>query len=288
MHEATQLKVPDRKHGRAWVLPIARVGYVARGFVYATVGMLALMAVLGIGGGETTDATGAMQAIAQQPLGRVVLGAVSLGLLAFALWRLVETFADPMRLGRSWRGLIKRATYLAGGLIYITFAVIAAMIVLRTGGMEHSDGEEEAREWTAGVLALPMGGWLVGALGLGFVGFGLYELYRAFTADLDEELDLSNMSRTVRRAIHGLGFTGITAFGIVFGLIGGFLVYAAVMHDSDEARGLGGTFDAIGEQPFGPWLLGAMALGFVAYGIFDALQGILWRIDFDQGEQGKA
>lgn len=267
------------KHGKEWVAPIARVGYVARGFVYATVGALALMAVLGIGAGETTDTTGAMQALVRQPLGRVVLGTVALGLLAFALWRLVETFVDPMGLGRSWRGLLSRSTYLGGGLMYLVFAGIAAMIVLGIGGMEQNDGEQEAREWTAEVLAMPLGGWLVGAFGLGFVGFGLFELYRAFTANLDEELDLHRMSTFQCRAIHGLGCFGVGACGVVFGLLGSFLMLAAITHDPDEARGIGGTFDAIGEQPFGPWLLGAVALGFVAYGAYDALRGILRRID---------
>jgi hypothetical protein len=267
------------KQGARWVPRVARAGYVARGLVYAVVGTLALMAVLGLGG-ETTDSTGAMQAIVDQPFGRTILGVVAIGLAIFVAWRGVETFGDPLGHGRSPTGLAIRATYLFSGVVYAFLVWIAASIAL--GLQRGGDGDEETREWTGVALSLPLGGWLVIAVGVGFVGFGLYELYRAFTANLDDELDMTGLSTAKCRAVHGLGCFGVAACGLVFGLLGVFLIIAGWTHDPDEARGLGGTFDEIAEQPFGPALLGVLALGFIAYGLYDGIRGVLRKIELPE------
>lgn len=63
------------------------------------------------------------------------------------------------------------------------------------------------------------------------------------------------------------GRLGIAARGIIFAVIGTFLVRAALAYDPQEARGLGGVLQTLAQQPLGPWLLGAVALGLVAYGL---------------------
>ena len=51
-------------------------------------------------------------------------------------------------------------------------------------------------------------------------------------------------------------------------VVGTFLIRAALEYDPQQARGLGGALQTLAQQPLGPWLLGAVALGLVAYGLF--------------------
>jgi hypothetical protein len=54
----------------------------------------------------------------------------------------------------------------------------------------------------------------------------------------------------------------------VFGVIGVFLISAAVHTDAREARGLGGALFTLEQQPYGDWLLAAVASGFLAYALY--------------------
>ena len=67
---------------------LARAGLVARGIVYGVIGVLALKLALG-SGGKATSQQGALQTIAKEPFGEVLLIALTVGLAGYALWRLV-------------------------------------------------------------------------------------------------------------------------------------------------------------------------------------------------------
>lgn len=43
---------------------------------------------------------------------------------------------------------------------------------------------------------------------------------------------------------------------------------AALHSNPNEARGLGGALQTLSRQPFGPYILGTVALGLIAYGTF--------------------
>ena len=58
----------------------------ARGLIYAIIGILAIKLAFGAGG-KTTDQQGAMQTVAHQPFGTVLLVLLAIGLGGYALWR---------------------------------------------------------------------------------------------------------------------------------------------------------------------------------------------------------
>jgi len=87
-----------------------------------------------------------------------------------------------------------------------------------------------------------------------------------------EEIDTSSMSLTARSAVARLGQVGYIARGLALGVVGGLLGYAAVTFDAQQAKGLDGAMRTILDQPFGQFLLTAVALGFVAFGLFAFLQ----------------
>lgn len=105
-------------------------------------------------------------------------------------------------------------------------------------------------------------------VGVAVVGVGLHEIYQAYEAAFLEYLKLGEMGERARKWAERWGRLGIAARGIVFGVVCTFLIYAGLEYDLQQARGLGSALQALARQPLGPWLLGTVAIGLVAYGLF--------------------
>ena len=256
-----------------WVKRLARAGYVAYGTVYVLVGVLALQAAFG-GGGGATGQEGALRSILVAPLGRVLLCLVALGLLAYAAWRLYQGIMDPENEGGDAKGVAKRIDHGLNGLFHAALAFSAGQLALGSGGVGGSPDD-----WTASLMSQPLGRPLVVAAGAVILGAGLYQFYKAYTADFRDELKSHEMSLREKRWTTHAGRLGYAARGAVFCVIGIFLVQAALQADPQEARGLGGALETLARQPFGPYLLGAVAVGLVAYGAFMFVMARYRRIE---------
>lgn len=269
-----------QRHGRAaarqaapWVEKLARMGYAAKGIVYLIIGGIAARAAFG-SGERVQGSQGAMRAILDQPGGRLLLGLVALGLAGYALWRFVQAALDPEHKGTDAGGAAKRAGYAVSGVIHTGLALAALRMVAGRGG----GGGDRTDDWTATLMRQPMGRWLVAAVGLGIVGYGVYALYRAYAVKLSKQLDLSRMGPAAREWAVRSGRAGIAARGVVFAVMGFFLLMAALHSNPREARGLDGALQALQEQAYGPWLLGLVALGLVGYGIYQLVEARYRRI----------
>lgn len=97
---------------------------------------------------------------------------------------------------------------------------------------------------------------------------GLFQLYRAYDAKFMEKLKPGEMGAGERTSTRRAGRIGHAARGVVFCVIGAFLVRAALQFDPSRARGLGGALSALASRPFGPYLLGAVAVGLACFGLF--------------------
>lgn len=244
---------------------LARLGYASVGTVYILIGLLAAAAGLGRRG-STGDQHDAFALIREQPFGRVLLAVVAIGLAGYALWRFVAGFADSERRGSDAKGLALRAGSIGRGLVYTAFAVeVARMVAGGSGGGEGSDAA--ARHWTARLMDEPFGRWLIGAAGLIVVAYGLYQLANAWRAKLSKQLRLDPMQASMRRKIIAVSRFGIGARGVVFTIIGGSLVLAALHHNPSEARGTSGALQQLAE-PLGGALLVLVGVGLAAYGIY--------------------
>lgn len=253
------------KNARTWVALLARVGFAAKGVVYVIIGALAALAALDAGG-EATDARGALTEIVRRPYGRFLLVVVAAGLAGYALWRFVQAIKDTERKGSDAKGLAVRTGYACIGLIYVGLGYSAVSLILGSGAGQGSD--ESSKEWTARLMALPFGRWLVGAAGLGFIAYALYQCYKAYTAKFCEKIETGAMAEGSKTLVTRAGQVGLTARGVVFGVIGVFLIQAALWAKPNEARGLSGALRALEQQPYGKWVMGIVALGLVAYGLF--------------------
>ncbi|HJQ30230.1 MAG TPA: DUF1206 domain-containing protein [Rubrobacter sp.] len=261
------------RKARPWIEGYARFGHAAYGVVYALVGSLAVQAALG--SGEAAGQQGALRAIMLAPLGKVILCLVAFGLLGYAMWRLFQGVLDPDNEGRDVKGFGKRFNHVLNGLFHAFLAFTAVQLAL----LGSSGGGGSPEDLTARLLQEPFGRLLTAGVGVGIVCAGLYQFYFAYRAKFMEELEPGRMGTGTRKWTRRSGRFGYAARGVVFIVIGVFLVQAALQTDPNEARGLGGALTTLARQPFGPYLLGVVALGLVSYGAFMFVVARYRRID---------
>jgi hypothetical protein len=245
-----------------WARGIARWGLVSKGALYLLVGLIA--ADVSIGGGERLqDRGGALSAVADTSLGKLLVGAVALGLAGYALWRFAEVVLGRTLEGGEQLGLLKRLGVLARGIWYVGLFGVALSALL--GADEPGSREDRL---TARVLEVPAGRWLVAAIGLGILGAGVFNLWRGLTGRFRRRLKLRKLSDVEDRVFTAIGSVGHLARGVVFGLIGLFLVRAAWQYDPQETVGLDGALGKVVRQDYGDTLLGLVAGGLLAYGLY--------------------
>jgi len=241
---------------------LSRAGFVARALVYAIIGILALKLALGHGG-KVTDQQGALKTVASQPFGEFLLTLVAIGLGGYSLWRLVRA-----AIGHGPEGSdsgFDRISALASGIAYGAMCAIAIEILLGAGGGGNAGSPKKA---AAGILGWPAGAWIVGLAGVVMIGVALYQGYRGVTKKFLEESKVEEMPHRVKEWISRLGTIGHLARMVVFGLVGIFLVKAAVDYNPDKAVGLDGALAKIVHHSYGPFLLGVVAAGLIAFALY--------------------
>lgn len=246
----------------AWLGWLGRLGMAAAGFLYFVIGFLAIQLALGAGG-KAADKAGALQTLGGEWWGTVLLVLVAIGFAGYAIWRFaVAALGEKLEVSGDDLSAWKRLWYVARGIFYAFLCYETVMLLV---GSHTGSGNE--KEQTATVLDWPAGRWLVAALGLGLIGWGIGSAYRGITRDFKDDLHTERMSARAERWTTRVGVVGFLARAVVYGLIGVFLVRAAVQYDPDEAVGLDGALQKLTEQAFGPLLLGVVAAGIIAYGV---------------------
>ena len=260
--------VPEAlREASPWIERLVRLGFVAKAAVYVIVGGLAAKAGFGMGG-RTIDTRGALATILGQPFGRVLLAAVAVGLFGYALWLLLSAALDAEGRGSDPRGVLRRIGAAARGLVHAALGARAALMVLgsRTGR------DNAVHDWTARLLAAPFGAWLVGLAGGSVMAYGLYQLDRVVRADLARHLDRTALGANAARWAVRFGRFGIAARGLVFSVIGFFLIQAALRYDARQAKGIAEALRTMASRSSPPWLLGAVAVGLVSYGLYELVE----------------
>ena len=256
-----------RSRGFGW---LARSGFVARGVLYGLIGVLAVEVAVGVGG-KTTNQQGALKTIARQPSGEVLLALVAVGLAGYALWRLVHALVGhgPEKQDDTF----ERLAALGSGVVYGALCVVAVTILLGSGG-----GSGSTSKTTAGVLGWPAGTWLVGIAGGVMIAIGVYQGYRGIARDFLDDSKTEQMSPRIRTWIEWIGCFGHLARAVVFGLVGVFLIKAAVEFQPGNAVGLDGALAKLAHASYGPFALGIVAAGLVAFGLYSLTDARYRRI----------
>jgi hypothetical protein len=246
-----------------------RVGWAAKGVVYLLAGILAVVVALKAVGwsdsssNQEASPTGAIKTIAATTGGSVLLWVLAVGMLLYAAWRVVSAVMPGSSGAESW---VKRIGYLVSAVIYTTFAITA--ISLARSSHASADGNSKVTDLTARTMTHSAGRFVIGAIGVIAIGAGLYRLIKGLKRDVNDELDLSGMSAQRAQWTRRLGAIGEVGRGIAIGLIGFFLLRAAVTFDASQATGLDGALRRLAVTSWGQLLVAVIGVGFVAYGVF--------------------
>jgi hypothetical protein len=246
-----------------WFERLARSGYASKGVVYLLAGLFTARAAFGLGG-QATDKNAVLLKILEEPFGRIMLALIGVGLLGYVALRFVQAFLDPEHKGADAKGIAQRAGYFISGILYAGLALSALRLAI---GISEGTGNRW-QSLAAGMFEAPLGRWLVAIAGLIVIGRGLYELYKGYSADFSEHFRWNEMSPAEQTGASWLGRVGLAARGIVHGLVGIFIVQAALLFDPSKVQGSGGALQSLANPPFGLWTVGVVALGLAAYGVY--------------------
>lgn len=256
-----------------WVEQLTRLGYLVRGALYILLGILAIQIMLGRTSNQPTP-NGVIEMIGATPYGKGLLLIAAVGLLGMTFWGFIRAAFDPLHRGNDADGLAQRLGFIASAVGYGMLLVATVQYLL---GATMNAGNPQ--DWSAKLLAQPFGRVLVGVIGLGWLlGGGLWQIYSGWKTDFKKDLKMRQMSAREKQIMIGAGKIGYIARGIVFGLIGLFLILAAVQANPSQAKGFDGALLALSEQPYGQVLLGIVALGLIAFGIYSMLDAFWMRL----------
>ncbi|MCH6471978.1 DUF1206 domain-containing protein [Sinomonas terrae] len=242
-----------------WATGVARVGFVFVGLLHVLIAWLAVQVALG-GSNNHADESGAVEQIASAPGGPVILWGGTLCCAALALWMFFEFFAEWRRHGKPTKGLGPGGT----GVAYAALAVLFATFAL--GNRKNSS--QQSREITATLLAVPLGVVVLIIAGLVLLGAAGYFGFRGFTQsflgkDAQPEPSVPGWVKIV-------GSVGYVAKGVALAVLGVLVFVATANHNPQQQTGLDGALKSLAGQPFGGWILGAVAIGLACYGVYSA------------------
>ena len=241
---------------------LARAGYAARGVIYALIGVLALRLADGVAGPRPNQ-QGAMQQIAQQQFGKILLVLVAIGLGGYALWRLGQALVGHTpEYGEHSK--LDRIGAVGSGLAYAAFCLLAIGVLRGTAG----DSSTQPKRTTADVFGWPAGRELVMGAGILFIGIGLFQAYLGLSKKFLEYSKTAQMSEGILKAFTALGRVGLVSRAVAFGLIGIFVLKAAIDYTPKDAVGIDGALARLTQESYGTTVLSVVAAGLIAFGIY--------------------
>lgn len=238
---------------------VARAGYAVSGLLHVLIGVIAVQ--LAVGRGGEADVSGAVTELANKPAGPFLLWACFAACAALALWQLGNAILGYRN--ASDNKVTKRLSALGQALV---FAALAATIMSFVVG-QGQNSRESSSDFTVTLMKAPFGVFLLVAIGAGVAITGIVFAVRGFRQTFTKDLSLSS-SQAVHRFQLWVGVVGYIAKGIALFLVGLLVVIAAVRAQPEQSTGLDGSLKALREQPYGPYLLAAVALGLISYGLF--------------------
>ena len=245
---------------------LARLGYACKALIYTIIGSLAIGAALRRGG-RITDTSGALRVILGQPYGRTLLLVLAIGLCGYALWRILDAIRDPDHHGAQFKGIVTRIGNMVRAGIYGGLGLESFRLFR---GLRGSSGRE-AQMWTARILDVPFGSFIVGLVGALVSVYGVSEIMASFKGGYSRTLDISPIPAGLRGAAEATSRFGIGARGVVITVLGVFLVRAAFERDPGEAHGTRESMLEVANAVDGPWLLALIGAGFLAYAVDQAI-----------------
>jgi hypothetical protein len=255
------------KHASTWIERMARTGLVAKGLVYCILGILAFMSAFEIAGqaDDKADKQGVFEAVRDKG-GNFLLALLVIGLTCYSLWRLFEAVRKHEE-NNEKRSAKKRVRYLSSGITYLSATVFAGKVLFnknKSGG--------GSSKMLSKLLHESYGQWLVGLFAAVIVGVGLYQIYYGVSEKYKKHVDNLNLGQRTAGLLLTSGKVGYVARGFVWILLAWLLFKAALHANSNEAGDSGKAFQFLESSSYGSYLLGALSVGLICYGIFNFIR----------------
>ena len=263
--------LPSTNEIRPWVRRFVRIGYAAKGTIYLLIGLLALRLALG-NGGRLTDSSGVLQTIVQQPFGMALLSVIGVGIIAYAGWAITQALLNTRR-QRGPGGLMARGLSIIKGVVYGAVGIEAIRLVMGA----HVSGQD-ADDYARTAMTFPLGAVLLALIGAGVAIYGLNEISKAWKSQFDEDLNQHQLRREGGAWVLNIGRAGIGARGMILVLVGVAMARAGFDERPSEAAGVRDALGTLFTQPYGNWVLAAVAAGLMCFGLFQVLHARYARL----------
>jgi Domain of Unknown Function (DUF1206) len=249
---------------------MARAGFAVSGILHFLVGSIAIR--LAMGGQGKADVSGAVAELASQPAGPILLWSSFAACVALALWQTSDAIFDFNQLPP--RKKLGRKLKAAGqAVVFAAFAVTLAAFANGAG----KDNSKSTSDLTAALMKAPGGIALLIVVGAAVAVTGIVYAVRGFRKSFEKNLRMPAPG-TQRTAVTALGVVGYAAKGVALLLVGLLIIIATVSAHPEESTGLDGGLKALRDQPFGIYLLAAMGIGLICYGVLQIVRAKLAKM----------
>lgn len=250
----------------------ARTGIFAKGVVYCLIGLLTSLTAVGFGN-EKMDKADTFKFIYEQPFGKILLIIIAIGLFGYVTWRMFQAIQDIDHEGNDSKAILVRIGYGVSAAIYLGLGLYALKFALNGSS---SGGGDMQKSMIGKVLDYPGGMWIVGVVAVIIAISGGRQIYKGISQRFMKKVDFYNADKA--GLFKKAGIIGYVARGVVLIVIGYFFIQAALHKNANEAQGTKEAFDFL-ENTFGTALMGVVALGLFAYGVFMFIKGRYQRIN---------
>lgn len=237
---------------------------VCYGLVHVIIAYLAVR--VAFGDSEQADQKGAIQEIGSGAFGGVVLWVLAIGLLAYAGWQFMQAAIGYQWVNKEGKRTRRRIAAVVKGIFGVSLAVYAIRLVTGSGG--GGSGNEQQQEFTAKLLSLPAGQILVGIAAAVVIAVAVSQIRKGVKKKFLDDLDMHDLPNGTQQWVTRLGVFGYIAKGVVVGIIGVLLAFAAFQSNSEEAGGLDRALKTLAAQPFGVFALVIVGIGLAAFGVY--------------------
>lgn len=248
---------------------MGRIGIGSRGVISLILAYLAFDIARHGNAPAQANSTGALQEVGHRTGGTLLLVLLAIGLGSYAIWRLINA-------AMARDGVWKRLGSLAVAVIY--FGLLARAIQLAAGHSTNGGASVNPEPLVVKVLRWPAGKEIVGAGGAALVvagvGLALWGLLHRYS----KSLALERLSRNWQRTVRTLGSLGDLARGFLLGLVGTYLIGTAASGDPSQAKGVDQALKSLVHHPYGAFLIGAVALGLLCFGLYSFFDARLRRL----------
>ncbi|MDB2384904.1 DUF1206 domain-containing protein [Polaribacter sp.] len=241
---------------------IRQIGLISKGIIYSFIGLFTFLSALEIGG-KISGKNEVFNFFEKQTFGRFILIAMAIGLLFYAIWRIYAAFYDSRNKGDDKKGVAKRFGYFINGLIYGALGVsIFLKNITQNNSSNSSDTKQDIAsklmDETYGIVVL----YIVAAI---LIIVGIFQFIKGYRKKFLKSIEVSGRKKEL---IGKLGFWGFIARGISFLIFGYFVAFATYKENANAIKGIKEMFGFLQDFTWGNILMGIMALGFSAYGIY--------------------